>query len=139
MNLDAFDDGYTHSFRYEAIPGLHNGNSGTFRPANYVQRESVHAKFKSLGGEDAAKLIAATVASHVKTWALKLNGKSLPITLNACCNQIHPAHIERMFQIVMGNIPSCPFDDTNPAPLAGQDYADQLLAVNPSVDALQGN
>lgn len=138
--FDQFEDGYTFDFEYKAILGLRGGCKGKFRPVNYLDRETIHAKLSTMKGKDAAEVIARVVASQIAEWSfVDREGKKVEIKWENVARRLHSSHVDMLFNIVIGAIPSMAPEDYKQEPLADQDYMARLMNENPSTDTLTKN
>lgn len=143
--LNGFDDGYTHPFSYDAIPGLRGGNSGTFRPMSLIERDAMSYHLSTAKGEKFGEAVAKVVAGKVKSWSLTMAEKDtprqipIPLTEESCKSRVHPSHVDMMFNIVMGFAPSNPPSASPSVSMAGQGVIESLLGTAPTGEQLKGN
>ena len=117
------DDGYTLDGYIKADPGIHGEHRFKYRPILHADRYVYTDEFGKKTPREAARLMYAILAKHIKSWDVKLpGGDTAPLNVETM-RLVVPNLIERFYAIVAGRVPS----DVNPDAVPDTDETDAEL------------
>lgn len=119
----SLDDGYTLDGYIKADPGIHGEHRFKYRPVLHADRYVYTDEFARKTPREAARLMYAILAKHIKSWDVKLpNGDAAPLNVDTM-RLVVPNLIERFYAIVVGRVAS----DANPNGMTDTEEADAEL------------